>query len=671
MRHRWLTLLAAFAAACGSSAPAPPRSILDVEQTSLTLYASPDGEEQGEELDAVSDDGDGSLAEPTTTIHYGSGDGWLEASVSGSKAPYVISVKPAAGSLPVGTYTASISVAADGAANSPQTVAVTLQVVSELPRTLSGVIAYEKVSPFTDAKATPRGLDYGRTTWEKVRDVEVELLDAATDKVIERSRTDGAGRYRFAWASGQNLVKVRAFARSVKPRIRVQDNTLLDKTKDPPIAAPYAGTSAPFDASKGSTLDVRFGSGWVAGSPGSYAGSRSAAPFAVLDAAYSAATKFLVDRPAIAFPDLAIHWSVKNRPEGDFTVSDYEDGRINTSHWSSDRKGLYILGKEDVDTDEYDSHIIVHEWGHYMESMVSRSDTPGNSHAFGERKDPRLAWGEGWATALGGIVFHPNTFYVDTKLEQQATSSIFFDIEDNLEQDPIPGWFSETTVLHVFYDLWDPPRDPDGEKAFDQVQLPLGALYDVMANAQRNTPAFTTLFSFIDALRKAHPGQQPAIDKLLAHRDAVSTVQDRYGRGEKNDGKLPLALPVYTELKVDSAPVKLGFIGRGTDPVKEFFANELETCRLAFFQGTGGAVTLTVATTGVGVRVALHEGSSELGWFEGAVPGDKDDKGVAKPLTREVSFAIETKAGTPYRMLVVSTGKKDDPIAATVTLSPQ
>jgi hypothetical protein len=56
---------------------------------------------------------------------------------------------------------------------------------------------------------------------------------------------------------------------------------------------------------------------------------------------------------------------------------------------------MFLLGKEDVDTDEFDTHVVVHEWGHYFESAVSRSDSPGGNHALGDLLDARLAFGEG------------------------------------------------------------------------------------------------------------------------------------------------------------------------------------------------------------------------------------------------------------------------------------
>jgi hypothetical protein len=39
-------------------------------------------------------------------------------------------------------------------------------------------------------------------------------------------------------------------------------------------------------------------------------------------------------------------------------------------------KEIYVLGAENVDTDEFDDSVIAHEWGHYYQSSFSRDDSP-------------------------------------------------------------------------------------------------------------------------------------------------------------------------------------------------------------------------------------------------------------------------------------------------------
>ena len=80
----------------------------------------------------VINSGGGSLTQLVSSIAYGAGQpgGWLSATLSSMTAPASLLVQPTISSLPDGNYSATISVAAVGAANSPRTVAVTLTVVS-------------------------------------------------------------------------------------------------------------------------------------------------------------------------------------------------------------------------------------------------------------------------------------------------------------------------------------------------------------------------------------------------------------------------------------------------------------------------------------------------------------------------------------------------------------
>jgi hypothetical protein len=61
-----------------------------------------------------------------------------------------------------------------------------------------------------------------------------------------------------------------------------------------------------------------------------------------------------------------------------------------------------------------DDDVIVHEFGHVLELHCARSDSPGGKHDVrGEAKHPALAWSEGWANVLAGIV-SGQPQYIDT-----------------------------------------------------------------------------------------------------------------------------------------------------------------------------------------------------------------------------------------------------------------
>ena len=107
---------------------APPA--MSLSSASLTFSATAGGTNPGSQAVTVTNSGGGSLATPTPSITYGSGAGWLVASVSGASAPYTITVQPSVGSLVAGSYSATVHVASAGASNTPQSIAVTFNVLA-------------------------------------------------------------------------------------------------------------------------------------------------------------------------------------------------------------------------------------------------------------------------------------------------------------------------------------------------------------------------------------------------------------------------------------------------------------------------------------------------------------------------------------------------------------
>ncbi len=58
-----------------------------------------------------------------------------------------------------------------------------------------------------------------------------------------------------------------------------------------------------------------------------------------------------------------------------------------------------------ADDDGFDDTVALHEIGHMMHNVYSSSDNPGGSHTFGDSdQDPRLSFGEGFATYFAGAV---------------------------------------------------------------------------------------------------------------------------------------------------------------------------------------------------------------------------------------------------------------------------
>jgi hypothetical protein len=409
--------------------------------------------------------------------------------------------------------------------------------------TVSGNLQYEFVPPFSDC----RGLNYAETELRPIRSATVQLIDVDNQAVIDSGISSESGAYSFTVAGQRQVfIRVRAELKRVgSPAwdVEVRDNT--SSTGSPLANRPlYTLDSTSFNTgSSDQVLNLTASTGWDGVA---YSGPRAAAPFAILDVIYAAISLVLDADPHAGFAPLDVFWSVNNSTvQGQITSGD-----IGTSFYRSGDNSLFLLGKADDDTEEFDSLVIAHEWGHYFEDNFSRSDSVGGPHGPFDRLDMRLAFGEGWATALAGMVM-ADFRYCDTFGTGQGAG-----FEIDLEQDMSSprGWFNELSAMSIMYDLWDSPVGDD-----DLGSLGFRPLFEVFVDDQANTPAFTSLFSFMAALKARYPEQAAFVDSLLAQHTITGT--DAYGSGEINDaedvGDALDVLPVYSEITPDGTPVEL------------------------------------------------------------------------------------------------------------------
>jgi len=464
---------------------------------------------------------------------------------------------------------------------------VTLTVVPAGIVTLSGTVSFERV-PVSSACGFPAAcLDYGGTEIVPARRAPIQVIDAADGvTVLAGGTTDDNGRFRF---SVQNFVDVflRARAQQLGPdrAFSVRDNTNQD--------ALYVVDGSVFNTGSADLeQDLHAASGWTGNG---YGAARAAAPFAILDVVYAAVALVQSADPAASFPPLDIHWSPSNRPCDGCTV-DVSSGRLATSFYrGGPGGGIFLLGDENVDTDEYDIHVIAHEWAHYLEDTFSRSDSIGGPHTRGDQLDLRVAFGEGWGNALAAIITG-DTLYKDTLGPGQAAG---FNMEIEGEARRNPGWYSEASVQELLYDFYDGIPDVQrGTTVVDAVNLGFAPLFEVFVNAQRTTSALTSLFPFVNALKLRNPAAAAAIDALTdVHR--IAAIDDDFGSSEANAGDPASAdvLPIYASLTVDGGPVNVC----SSDEFSLTFTgavNKLGSRRfLRFVPATSGRHTIRVTTT--------------------------------------------------------------------------
>lgn len=416
------------------------------------------------------------------------------------------------------------------------------------PTTVSGRITYTKLIPVMK-NGTPV-LDFANPQTAPVRFAQVNLLNPE-GAILQTVYTDAEGRYSYPVTSNRVLVQVVAQTRAVPGKCfktRVQDNRSGKKT--------YAST--PVEAS-----DFNLDSGYdKAGNPIGETDPatgfklRPAGPFAVLDSLEVGAEYILVASglDAAQVPELVANWSVGNTK-----------AVIGTSHFSGNVNEMSILGEAGVDTDEYDWHVMEHEYGHWVQYNLGRADPGGGGeHGEGKIADPRLSFGEGYGNAFGGLILN-DSVYKDTPAGPS------FDLADTRigpdSGDPNPGWYSEASVGRLIYQMFR--------------TAPSSALYKILSDFQKNSPALTTVFSFVEgAVRQ---GIQPDYRPITLNARFGMNSTEQFGTGETHDGGV--RLPVYSE--VQSQEITLG----------PGLFNELSNNFFVRFAGNGAPLTVTLSSS--------------------------------------------------------------------------
>ncbi len=362
--------------------------------------------------------------------------------------------------------------------------------------TVYGLLQYQRYVPQT----SPVRLDYTAADTRPIRRAVVQIMSGST--IVATGQSDDAGNYSIpvSVAEGTSLF-VRVQARSVATAyakdgldphaescsggswdIRVVNNVTNNScSASSPAARPlYALDGAVFTAPASGTV-MRDLTASTIYSGGSYT-ARAGAPFALLDTAISGIETACQGRANIAFPVLYINWSKDNTS----TSGNRYAGNIVTSFFTTETTSkianLYILGKAGVDTDEFDDHVVAHEFGHYLENKIYRSDSIGGKHSLTDSLDPRLAFGEGFGNAFAGIV-HNDPVYIDTNgTSQNAGFSIDVSQAPGTVDDRGP--WSERSMQYMIYQTATSYGN-------------FGSVHNILENFQKTSEASTTGLTFM------------------------------------------------------------------------------------------------------------------------------------------------------------------------------
>jgi len=388
----------------------------------------------------------------------------------------------------------------------------------------AGSVAISGTVTFDSVPNTSGPLQYDAIVSKPVRGAQVELVSSNTQEVIGRGVTDAKGNYSIAVTQGNQIfVRVRAMLQQAGNgptwSVSVRDNTQGNGL--------YVLESAVFSAAGTAPIgrDVHASSGW---NGSAYAAPRTAAPFAILDVIYTTQAKVLSVAPSVAFPPLTIFWSVNNLPAtGDITL-----GQIGSTSFEKSTNGalaIYVLGKVDVDTDEYDASVVAHEWGHYYQSAFSRDDSPGGEHGSRQSLDFRLAFSEGWGDAWSGIALARSTYTDSYDVGQSKGLQLNLAVGAATNK----GWFDEDSVQYAIWKL----NDLVGFKP----------IHDAMTGPLKTGSPLTSIQAFNAALKTVSSQAASNFAALLAA-ELIDPNADAWGSTESNSGGSAVALPLYRVL---------------------------------------------------------------------------------------------------------------------------
>jgi hypothetical protein len=463
-------------------------------------------------------------------------------------------------------------------------------------------------------------LDYANVVKKPIRNARVEVKTDPEGVLLGSYNSSETGVVNHYLTVDQNI-KFYVYAETTTPSIAVQDNTAKK--------AKYVAITPVQTVSSDKTYNFNFPSGWNGtNTSGGYAVKRFSAPFAILDSMYTITKKVLAARPSISLPALKVNWSIDNVA----TLGDFTKGFIGTTHYNSNDNQIYILGKDGVDTDEFDRHIIVHEWGHFFEKNLSRSDSIGGIHGAGDTKDMSLAFGEGWGNALSGIAFDPDTTYYDTCGSRQQTMCNMIVIKGG--SDPTPGWFSEASITHILYSIYD-----NAATATDTVALGLGPILDVFTGSQKTTSSMTSIFSFITGLKLSNQSSITAIDTLVGSKN-INYINDVFGSTETNFGVYGYAKPLYNPLTIGGGIVSTKLLGATLNDIDDTF-NSFYNNRYFKFTASSFSSKVTISTNDTFVFQIYQQGSPLF-------VGDQFEQRTSDDSFGPFSYDFDTIPGKTY-----------------------
>jgi hypothetical protein len=333
--------------------------------------------------------------------------------------------------------------------------------------TLQSRLLYEKIP------ATANGLDLAHPINTPAPLTHLELRTADQKTVLARTTTDDDGRFQFDMAP--NLGQVSFFVVAEMGGIQV---------RDPATDAPYAVSLGPFVPSP-EPIDLVIPDR-----------SRLSGPFNILAILRKANRLLEQIEPGLPLADrpLVVYWSPT-----------WDGGTFATE------SALFILGRRDQDSDEFDDSPILYYYAEYLLGRFTPVSGPRGPAYLGERVDPRQAWVEGWKAFFGQAVLG-TPVGIDTQ-GANGNQAYTYDLEEEQLEGDAPGYWSAWDVATA---LWDVYAKAGGDGP--HLGLGLGPIWRVLREYFPQQ-VFPYLITLADGLIQQDPSREAGITEILSRRE--------------------------------------------------------------------------------------------------------------------------------------------------------
>ncbi len=454
-------------------------------------------------------------------------------------------------------------------------------------QTMSGQAFYQKID-VTDA-----GLDLSHPVMVPVRNARVEVFSRSSQSVVAVSDTDARGRFSVPAPLDPNLT-VRVISRLRGMDLKVADNTNLGDLYV--ISADVDGRTARSDLLLTDS-------------------SRLSGAFNILEMVERANDTMVQADPKITLPAVTIFWSTRNtRKSGNVA-----QGFIGTSYFDPVAGRAFILGDRNVDSDEFDDSVIVHEYGHMIAARFSRDDSPGGETHIGDMLDPRLAWSEGWANFFSSVVRNDSVWRDSSGVN--GTTVYRFDIENNTPPGDKPGYWSESSVDSILWDFYGDHFDGDDV----QLHYPFSSIWNAFTDLRNDH--FVYLPYFLEHFISRNPSTA----------DAIRTIVQSRSIDFQPNVRPSVVYPFPTPM---TGPIVTGTV----DSLTSKRTNLVTSSHFYSFTTTGGAASIRLDITGLGP--GNNPSANDLDLFLMDVNGraiDRSDSGLNGDAER---IALKLPAGT-------------------------